>query len=132
VKKLFFLICIIFFLSGCTQPHKGKIIKVIDGDTYVFKTGGDTLIIRMQGIDAPENKQPYSKESTGFLKKYLNKEAFTRISGTDRYGRSLGTLFVDGQNVNLRSIEGGFSWHFKRYSLNISYAVAEYHARKDR
>jgi endonuclease YncB( thermonuclease family) len=70
----------------------------------------------MQGIDAPEKDQPYSKESAEFISQYLNKDAVTVAHSHDKYGRTLGTLFVDSQNVNKISIRGGFSWHYKKYS----------------
>jgi endonuclease YncB( thermonuclease family) len=84
-------------MVGYSQSYNGSIIRVIDGDTYVFQTEEGSFIVRMQGTDAPERDQPFSKESADFLKQYLNKDAVTKINGTDRYRRSLGTLYVDGQ-----------------------------------
>lgn len=83
-------------------------------------------------MDAPEQDQPFSKESAEFLSKYINKDAIIKINGTDRYRRRLGTLFIDGQDINLLSIKGGYSWHFKRYSSDIQYAQAEEYARKNK
>jgi endonuclease YncB( thermonuclease family) len=76
----------------------------------------------MYGTDAPERDQPFSKESADFLKQYLNKDAVTKINGTDRYKRRLGTLYVDGQDINLLTIKNGCAWHFKRYSSNLEYS----------
>jgi endonuclease YncB( thermonuclease family) len=38
-----------------SQSYKGKIIKVIDGDTYLFQTANGTLKVKAFGIDAPES-----------------------------------------------------------------------------
>jgi micrococcal nuclease len=107
-------------------------IRVIDGDTFVFQTEEGSFTVRMQGTDAPERDQPYSKESADFLKEYLNKETVFKRQGIDRYGRTLGTLFTGDQDINLLSIKGGYALHFRRYSSNIQYAQAEEFARKNK
>jgi len=86
----------------------------------------------MYGIDAPERDQPYSKESTNFLEQYLHKEATIKATGVDRYGRTLGVLFIDGQDINLLSIRNGCSWHYKQYSKDVQYAQVEEYARKNK
>ena len=123
-RRYIILICFIFScVLGHPQSYHGTIIRVIDGDTYVFQTEEGSFIVRMYGIDAPEGKQPYGRESTEFLSNYLYKEAITEVSGTDRYGRRIGILFIDGQDINLLSIKRGFSWHYKQYSEDKNYAV---------
>jgi micrococcal nuclease len=127
------LICILVpGLKGYSQAYKGNIIRVIDGDTYVFLTSSGSLTVRMYGIDAPERDQPYSKESSEFLSKYLNNEAITKVNGTDKDDRSVGTLLVNGRDINLLSLKGGFSWHYKRYSSDKDYAAAEEYARRNK
>ena len=115
-----------------SQSYDGTVIRVIDGDTYVFQTLGGSFIVRMQGTDAPERDQPFAKESAKFLQQYLNKEAVTEVSGIDRYARRLGTLFVGGHDINLLTIRTGNAWHFKRYSSDQQYAEAGEYARKNR
>ena len=132
LKRYLIIFCFVFSSTiGCTQSYKGTIIRVIDGDTYVFQTTDGSVTVRMQGIDAPERDQPFSMESGEFLTKYLYKEATTKVTGTDRYGRMLGTLYIDGQDINLLSIKNGFSWHYKQYSKDKDYASAEENARRN-
>jgi micrococcal nuclease len=119
-------------LKGYSQEYEGTIIRVIDGDTYVFLTSKGSFIVRMYGIDAPERDQPYSKESSEFLSKYLNSEAITKVNGTDKDDRSVGTLLVNGRDINLLSIKGGFSWHYKRYSSDKDYSAAEEYAKRNK
>jgi endonuclease YncB( thermonuclease family) len=85
----------------------------------------------MFGTDAPERDQPFSKESADFLRQYLNKDAVIKVNGTDRYSRRLGVLYIEDQDINLLSIKGGCSWHFKRYSSDQNYKSAEEYARKN-
>ena len=103
---------LLFSIVGFSQQYTGSIIRVIDGDTFVFQTIEGSLIIRMYGIDAPERDQPYSKESADFMKQYLNKEAIIKASGVDRYGRTLGILFINCEDINLLSIKCGYFWHY--------------------
>jgi micrococcal nuclease len=120
---------LILFLSGWSQTYNGSIIRVIDGDTFVFQTEDGAFTVRMRGIDSPEKDQLYSKESAEFLQRYLNIEATFVRTGMDRYQRTLGTLYVDSIDINLLSVKSGCSWHFKRYSNDPEYAEAEEYAR---
>ncbi|HOF19971.1 MAG TPA: thermonuclease family protein [Bacteroidales bacterium] len=130
-RKIFLLLIVSFsFRFGFSQEYKGSVIRVIDGDTFVFQTEEGSLIVRMHGIDAPERKQPFAAESADFLKQYLNREASVQISGTDRYGRSIGVLYVNKQDINLLSVRQGFAWQYKQYSSDKKYLVAEKLARK--
>jgi endonuclease YncB( thermonuclease family) len=128
--RLSSIIFLLFFLCalGYSQTNNGRIIRVIDGDTYVFQTQEGSFIVRMFGTDTPERDQPFAKESADFLKQYLNKDAILKVNGTDRYTRRLGKLYIEGQDINLLSIKGGYSWHFKRYSSDQDYASAEEYA----
>jgi len=129
-KPILFCYLIIQSIIGYSQSYTGSIIRVIDGDTFVFQTEEGSLKVRMFGTDSPERDQPFSKESSDFLKQYLNKEATLKATGVDRYSRTLGVLYINGQDINLLSIKGGYAWHFKRYSSDIQYAQAEEYARK--
>jgi endonuclease YncB( thermonuclease family) len=133
LKKYYLIICLLtIYISGYSQLYTGTIIRVIDGDTFAFQTAEGSLVIRMYGIDAPERDQTYSKESSDFLKQYLNKEAIIKASGVDRYGRTLGILYINNQDINLLLIKRGCAWHFKRYSSDQQYADAESYARKNK
>ena len=128
-------ICAIFFfiilsVIGFAQSYQGKITKVVDGDTYFFQTANETLKVRMFGIDAPEGNQSFGKESKEFISKYLHKDASLVVHGKDQYKRTLGTLFIDGQDINLLSVKGGYAWHYKRYLDDKQYANAQEDAKK--
>ena len=127
---IFLLLSIALF--AFPQDYKGTIIRVIDGDTFVFQTEEGSFTVRMYGTDAPERGQPFSRESADFLKQYLNKDAVFKRQGTDRYARTLGKLFINGQDINLLSIKEGCSWHFTRYSSDQDYVSAEEYARKNK
>ena len=54
-------------------------------------------------------------------------------SGTDRYGRTIGTVFVGEKNVNLMLVEAGYAWHYVQFAKDKKeYADAEASAKKAR
>lgn len=130
MHSLLSIVVLFFSTLVYSQTYEGTIIKVVDGDTFVFQTTEGSLKVRMQGIDAPEKKQDFGSESKVFIEKYLNKPAKVESIGLDKYGRTLGTLLVNGIDINLESLKNGCSWHFKKYSTDINYSNAELSAKK--
>jgi endonuclease YncB( thermonuclease family) len=94
-----------------------KVVRVTDGDTIKVVNNGKASTIRLVGIDAPETSkkknqpgQPFSRKSTRYLANLvLNKSVEVKSYGTDRYGRTLGVVFVDRKNVNLEMVKAGLA-----------------------
>lgn len=126
------IILLYLFLVFQDNWYSGKILSVTDGDTFVMQTKEGNIRVRFEGIDAPENKQPFSQESKAFLEKYLLKECLLQKTGVDRFGRTLGVLWVNGVNINLLMVKEGYAWHFKKYSKDKSLVEAEADARKNK
>ncbi len=113
----------------------GKVIAIIDGDTYdLLIAGNKTIRVRMEGIDAPERGMPYYKVS----KKYLGslcfgKQVTLHVTGQDNHDRYLGfTYLVDGRELSHEMIKAGMAWHFTKYNSDKDLAKLEIEARKDR
>ena len=92
--------------------------------------------IRLGGIDAPERKQIYGDKSTQNLTKLIaGKNVEVEYDKRDRYGRIIGKLIKDGQDINLLQIKHGYAWHYKYYQKDQSeldrglYSLAEIEAR---
>ena len=100
-------------------------IFVVDGDTIKGNVDSKRITIRLVEIDAPEMDQPFGVESKRFLEKLIENKKVTLIAeGKDRYGRTLGELFVDKDNINEKMVKSGFAWVYDRYvksSLLYSY-----------
>lgn len=111
---------------------KGKVIKIVDGDTFDLLTEGMiTLRIRMNGIDCPESKQANFKLSKEALGNYIfGKTVWIVIRGKDRWNRSLADVYLGKKNINYEMVKNGFAWHFIKYSNDKELAGAEKIARK--
>ena len=109
----------------------GRVVKVADGDTItVLDAANNQHKIRLQGIDAPEKGQAFGKASGRFLSGLVaGREVRVAWTKRDRYGRILGTVFVDGKDVNLEMLKAGFAWHYKKFDSTPAYAQAESEAR---
>jgi endonuclease YncB( thermonuclease family) len=128
------------FLFSCTSNNNplnkentlsGKVVKVIDGDTfYLLKDDNTTIRVRMFGIDCPERRQDYYQVCKDALGSYIFGEYVTLVTkGKDGFRRTLATVFYQNENINLKMIQNGFAWHFKRYSSDPVMAEAENKAR---
>jgi len=112
------------------ESAQGEVVGVYDGDTCTLLVGKEEYKIRLEGIDTPEMDQAFGKRAKQALSSYIfGKEVTAKLSGQDRYQRYLGTLLVDGQNVNLQMVKDGCAWHYKQYSSDEALAAAETAAR---
>ena len=94
----------------------GKVVSVTDGDTIKVLHDGEQVKVRLYGIDTPEKKQAYgqtAKKITASL--VAEKTVNVSVLDTDRYGRSVALVTVDGTNVNRKLIETGYAWVYERY-----------------
>lgn len=119
------------FSPGHVEYVTGKVVGVHDGDSLTVLTENNSeLIVRLEGIDAPELKQPFGNSSKHALSDLVfGKAVRVKITGTDIYRRTLGNVFVDRNWVNLSLVQGGFAWHFTKYSSDVRLRDAELNAR---
>ncbi|MDD5228084.1 MAG: thermonuclease family protein [Methylococcales bacterium] len=117
----------------------GKVIRVIDGDTIVIQTYAGKEKIRFAQIDAPETShfgsrsQPYGKEAGQYLRKLvMNQSARVEVETIDQYGRNVGTVYVDGNNVNIALVKNGFAWVYRQYDHDSTLIDLEKAARSKR
>lgn len=48
---------------------------------------------------------------------------------TDKYGRTIGHVLVNGEDVNLLMLQAGMAWHYRHFSSNKALQAAEDAAR---
>lgn len=96
-----------FSWNAFAQTIIGEVVSVADGDTItILEVQENAKVqrkIRITGIDAPEKAQAFgaaSKESMAALA--FRQRAVAECRGTDRYGRFLCVVRVNGIDVGLR------------------------------
>jgi micrococcal nuclease len=108
----------------------GKVVKVTDGDTITVLVEQRQVKVRLSEIDAPEIKQDFGRKSKNALAGLVfGKEVRVIAHGNDRYGRTIGDVFVGQTNVNEKLVEEGWAWNFLKYSKSQRLADLEKGAR---
>ena len=83
-----------------------RVTRVIDGDTFVIKTGER---VRLIGLDAPETGMCGSEEATKQLSDSVLNKIIKIDRGTrDSWGRRLGVVYAGEINVNLELVKSGW------------------------
>ena len=120
-------------LTCFCEDLTGKVVSVYDGDTITVLSDNTQHKIRLEGIDTPESKQPFgNKAKQAMSGMVFGKQVKVVWKKKDRYGRTLGHVYVNGKWTNLQMIEQGMAWHYKQYSKDTELAYAEVEARKNR
>jgi len=110
----------------------GRIVKISDGDSYHLLTEDFvTIRVRMEGIDAPETRQPHSRKATDYLKSMtIGQKIRLEKTGVDMYGRTLGWSYLeDGRELGAEMIRAGYAWHYKFYNDDEHLAALEIEAK---
>jgi endonuclease YncB( thermonuclease family) len=90
----------VFLLSSVLPGKRGKVKKVLDGDTIVLESGEK---VRYLCIDSPEEGEPFHDEAKRVndslvFGKMVRVEFDRKVK--DRYGRHLGYVWLDTLLVN--------------------------------
>ena len=141
----FLLYVVIFFnsiliINGklfSSEESFAVVVRVSDGDSIIVRNyNQDLQKIRLAGIDAPELNQPHGSSSKIVLRTLvLHKTVRIRKISTDRYNRTVGIVFFEGEDINMQMIMKGAAWAYKKYlkvlpdSKNSTYLEAEKNAR---
>jgi micrococcal nuclease len=101
--------------------------RVVDGDTIDARVdlGFNVWIecrVRLEGIDAPETRTKNLEEKQAGLKTKAFLQAIMdecgykfvlKSHGVGKYGRCLGTIYVDGESINERLLAEGLAEEYR-------------------
>ena len=80
------------------KEEAGRVVRVVDGDTYDVRAGGVTYRVRLLAqrvpVDAPEPDQPFGHLTADSVARLLaaGRPVLLTRRGTDLYGRTLGAV----------------------------------------
>lgn len=119
--------------DGNAQPAKAKtykVVRVVDGDTFVVDFNGKEEKVRLIGIDTPESVHPDSSKNTaaGVTASEYTKSLLTGksvelefdVQERDKYGRLLAYVYVDGYMLNKKLLQDGYAV-IATYPPNVKY-----------
>jgi endonuclease YncB( thermonuclease family) len=134
MRRSFFTLIVLCFLSCVPVEQQGKVVKVVDGDTFDLLGVNKTTRIRLFGIDSPERGQAFNKRAKAFTDSLVaGKQIRVVVRDKDRYGRTVGDAYLtDGTHVNAEIVRAGYAWQFRQYSSDPEIARLEQAARKNR
>ena len=121
---LFSIVFLIYLLNTKANLNTVKIESCYDGDTCTTESGEK---IRLACIDAPEirgkNADPLkAKASREFINNLLsNKKVTIKRIDTDRYGRTVAEIFIEGTNIQKLMVKNGFAKLHRKYSFQCDW-----------
>ncbi|WP_162425613.1 thermonuclease family protein [Pontibacter pudoricolor] len=118
--------------TPATATTGDKVVAIKDGDTIELLRNGQTIKVRLYGVDAPEKNQDFGQRSRQFTSDLAFGKFVKLIEhNKDRYGRTVGTIILpDGRNLNEELVKEGLAWHYKAYSKDTRLANLEADARR--
>lgn len=112
----------IIFLAFASSSMAGEPMRIIDGDG--LKAGKER--IRLWGIDAPERRQPCTKDGAEYPCGAVAADMLAAFIGSnpvacvevdqDRYGRTVARCEVEGADLGALMVASGWAVDYERYS----------------
>ena len=106
-------------LATSAADLTGKVVGISDGDTLTLLVPDGASFkqvkVRLGEIDTPESKQPYGQRAKQALSDLAyNQQARVVVQDTDRYGRTVGRVYVGSLDVNAEMIRQGAAWAYRQ------------------
>jgi endonuclease YncB( thermonuclease family) len=106
------------------------VVRIADGDTLEVVPAGqrERLRVRLEGVDAPELGEVFSRDAQTFLRRLLFDQR-VRVSGrdVDRYGRLVARIEVGGRDASVALLDAGLAC--QRFATDAVLAAAAAQAR---
>jgi len=127
------------FMFAAAAPAQGvqffaKVIAVADGDTITVLTDANRQVrVRLTEVDAPEGGQAWGQRSKQTLSALVfAKRILIKPAGEDRYGRTLGRIYVGSIDVSAELVRSGSAWAYREYLTDKALVSLETQARSAR
>lgn len=114
------LLALLLLCSVTLFGKPAKVIRVIDGDTFVIETGER---VRVLGINAPEMKTELGEPAKQHLLalidgKTVDLEPDHISKDRDVYGRLLRYVYLDGVDIDKKMVTDGWAIAFLKYRFD--------------
>jgi endonuclease YncB( thermonuclease family) len=99
------------------SPHmlSGQVSRVLDGDTLEVMVGKRRLKVHVNGVDAPEARQPWGKQARAALEQMVVGQSVDMLPiGSDRGSKLTAVVFVGESEVGAALVSAGNAWADRR------------------
>ena len=115
-KHILSYLLILLLLPQLSFAWQSKVVGISDGDTITVMHDGRGEKIRIYGVDCPEKHQDFGQKAKKFTSTMVyGKAVEVEPIDTDRYGRTVGMVSVNGKSLNEELIRNGFAWVYTKY-----------------
>lgn len=129
--------------SRTSDRFQARVAVVQDGDTLdVVDAAGRRHRVRLYGVDAPEiahdgrPAQPGGVEASAWLSRRVSgRQVAIEVLDHDRWGREVGRVLLDEEDLNLALLRNGWAWAYRQYlqePFRTPYLATEENARRER
>ena len=128
IELIVFALLVCVCLQASAAPlsvQAGVVMRVVDGDTVWVQTRASQplLKVRIQGVDAPEICQRGGLQAQEALQNQVLGQGVTVTSGAqDGYGRTVGKLYWQGQDMGRWLVANGHAWVYSVHHKKGLYA----------
>ncbi|MCI0755446.1 thermonuclease family protein [Roseomonas vastitatis] len=107
---------LLFSFPALPAELRGEVVGISDGDTLTLLTATRQQVrVRLAEIGAPESRQPWDSRAQQALSALVFRKAvLVAVQNTDRYGRTVGTVWVGRLNANAEMIRQGHAWVYRQ------------------
>jgi len=106
----------LFLWAASAFAWEGTVARVLDGDSFRVRQGGQLVTIRLYGIDCPEYGQAAWREAKEGVSDLIEgKKVTVEPMDTDQYGRVVALVGIRGRSVNGELVRRGLAWVYPRY-----------------
>ena len=114
--RFFFYLISVLILPSLSFAWQGKVVGISDGDTITVLHNNRGEKVRLYGIDTPEKRQDFGNKAKQFTSNMVfGKSVEVEPVTKDRYGRTVGLVYINGQCLNEELIRAGFAWVYIQY-----------------
>jgi endonuclease YncB( thermonuclease family) len=134
LRRVLLALLLVTAIPAWAETLTGRVVAIADGDTLTLLTPDRRQVkVRLHGIDTPEARQPFGNRARQALSELaFQKPARVEVQDTDRYGRTVGRVYVGPVDVNAELVRHGMAWVYTRYNRDPALPQLEAEARAAR
>lgn len=122
-----YVFLMVFSLFVQQDEFQAEVTSVEDGDTFEVIANDKKYMIRLYGVDCPEDGQAFSAKAKQFADAVCRNKKVKVVKRTiDGIGRVVADIILpDGKSLAKELLKSGYAWHYKRFSNDADLAELE-------